>query len=550
MKLKKEEQYIDKKLQDIIGLFENRLKSIESNLYDGIAQRVSHEEIAQRAYKLYEQRNYESGNELNDWLTAEKELNRRLLIAEVIEQISEIIKPIKKLDIDQNEIDNMDIKLILTKIHQWLEIEKKLRFEHFEKVRLKLQYEQEENMKRKKPDLEKEIIQKVILKTYYDSLPNIDDVTNVSHPDIKKAEEFTKSILDIKPSGNVAHRDTACHVLHKLLGNQDQPCLFYDSANGISLHDASGNLVDMDCDDKPFVLKLHSSEGLGDDKSKKTDIDEIKVAETLNYAIEKNESHPMIDDIRDRLAKVHDVDKNSIIIKHVFAGTFNIVYTVINLARTTIDRLRSISERLRTQFNQYVSAKIHPLLYRPSFDVSYFDARGNKTFGSQSETHQVGPPGHTKTYTTASGWTRYGLKVLGKYGNDDWLHPFGHAGNWYRAFHGTGNAQQQDFNGSTAYSDASAACVDALSSIFEGGFRLARVTAYGPGIYCSPNPNWLGPSSFVGTVSLDTQQGPKNFKCMLQVAVNPNGVNCASGDIWVARTPQDIRPYGILIKEV
>lgn len=383
---------------------------------------------------------------------------------------------------------------------------------------------------------------------YYDRFPDIDAVTNVTHPDIKKAEQFTQSILRTEPSGNVTERDTACHILNKLLRTEDQECLFYDSTNGINLHDASANLTEILSEDKPFVLKLKSSQYLAGDMRQKTDGDDMQLVRTLKDLIEKNMSHRIIDDIRDRLAKAHEVNENDIIIKTVFFGSFNIVYTVKSLTKDTIKKLKNTSQKLRTQFRQFISAKIHPLLYRPSFDISFFDERGNKTFGNQSETHQIGPPGRVKTYTTASGWTRYGLKVLGKYSNDTWLEPFGDAGNWYRAFHGTGSSQKADFVGSNAYSSPNTACVDALSSIFETGFRPARVAAYGPGIYCSPNPKFPE-GGYVGTVELDTKQGKKNFKCMLQVAVNPNGVHCPTDDIWVAKTPQDIRPYGILIKE-
>jgi hypothetical protein len=387
------------------------------------------------------------------------------------------------------------------------------------------------------------------IKAYYDIFPNIEDATNQTTPDLKKAEEFTKSILNNKPSGNVSERDTACHVLSQLLGNQGQPCLFYDSTNGINLHDASGSLADIASQEKPFVLKLSSSEGLGGSNCSKTEKDDVKLVEALNCAIERNASHPVIEDIRDRLAKAHEVDQKCIVVKKVYAGSFSIVYTVSDLVQTAVDKLTALKAKLKTQFGKFVSAKIHPLLFRPAFDISFFDARGNKTFPSQPETHQIGPPGRTKQYTSPAGWTRYGLKVLGKYDIDDWLHPFGDVRNWYRAFHGTGRAIPKDFQGSSLFSDPETACVDALSSIFQGGFRTARVAAYGAGVYCSPNPAWLGDSGFVGAVQLDTKQGKKSFKCMFQVAVNPASVNCNNGDIWVVPDPKDIRPYGILIKE-
>jgi hypothetical protein len=230
-------------------------------------------------------------------------------------------------------------------------------------------------------------------------------------------------------------------------------------------------------------------------------------------------------------------------------GTFDIVYTVMDLPIKIIKSLFKLGKKLKKQFKQFISAKIHPLLYRPSFDIAYFDDRGNKSFPSIPETHDVGPPGRTKVYKTPSGWTRYGLKVFGKYSNNYWLDPFKHPENWYRAFHGTGRATIEDFGGKNQSFEKQYACVDALSSIYLNEFRKARVDAYGEGVYCSPNPQFPE-KGYVQRVQLDTQKGSKGFKCMLQVAVNPDGVKFTTqDDIWVVPNPKDIRPYGILIKE-
>ena len=144
------------------------------------------------------------------------------------------------------------------------------------------------------------------------------------------------------------------------------------------------------------------------------------------------------------------------------------------------------------------------------------------------------------------------MKVLKKYPDDNWLDPFQHPGNWYRAFHGTGHAQKVDFDDvQNQLFDKQYASIDALSSIYQKGFHLARVVRHGAGVYCSPNPE-LPEKKYVSSVHLETQKGKKMFKCMLQVAVNPDGFKVARNhnDIWFVSDPQDIRSYGILIKEV
>ena len=388
------------------------------------------------------------------------------------------------------------------------------------------------------------------LRAYYDNFPDIENVANRNSSDIQKAERLTQTLLSQSPSGNMTEKDTVCHVLNNLLGERNQQCLFFDSTQGMNLHDASGNLVDLDFQDRPFVLKLNSSDGLGQNKYATGEQHDLKVIQALDRMIEQKQSHPVIEDILERLAKAHNIDKNSIVLKNVYSGSFNIVYTVKDLAKNIIKTLTGISKKLLNQFEQFTAAKIHPLLYRPSFDISQFDARGNKDFSTTASTYQVGPPGKTKLYTQPIGWTRYGLKVLGKYPpSNKWLDPFGDPENWYRAFHGTGNAKAADFGNPDVSTDKQYAPVDAAASIFEKGFRPARVYVHGPGVYCSPDPTFPE-KGYVGEVKLDTKHGRKVFKCMLQVAVNPDGVNCATHDIWVVEYPKNIRTYGILIKEV
>ncbi|CAF4545453.1 unnamed protein product [Rotaria sp. Silwood2] len=386
------------------------------------------------------------------------------------------------------------------------------------------------------------------LRAYYDNFPDIEEITNQKAPNIQKAEAFTQSILSELPSGNVTQRDTACHVLFHLLGNEKQDCLFFDSRQGVSLNDASGNLVDLSFQDRPFVLKVSDIDGLGNQKFKKDAQYDMKLIKTLDRVIQQNQADPIIDDLLERLSKAHHIDKKKITFKIVYCGSFCVVYTVTDLATNVIRTLTGIESKLRNQFKQFVAAKIHPLLYRPSFDISHFDERGNKTFTAHITTFEVGPFGRTKNYTQPGGWTRYGLKVLGKYKSDEWLKPFGHPGNWYRAYHGTGNATADDFGSSGAAFHKQFAPVDAAASIFEKGFRPARVNHYGDGVYCSPNPTFPE-KSFIREIELDTKQGKKTFKCMLMVAVNPDGVKFATNDIWVVKSPDNIRTYGILIKE-
>jgi len=388
------------------------------------------------------------------------------------------------------------------------------------------------------------------LRACYDNFPDIEEVTKRNKVNIEKAEKLTQAILSETPSGNVAERDTACHILYHLLGQGNQECLFFDSSQGMKLHDASGSLADIHVQERPFVLKLNNIDGLGDKKYINGGDHNLNAIQALENAVEKNESHAVIDDIVERLAKAHNVDKENIVIKNFYLGSCGVVYLVTDLPNNVIKSLNNVSEKLQEQFEEFKAAKIHPLLYRPAFDIAQFDVRGNKIFSDQEQTYQIGPSGRKQLYTPPAGWARYGLKVLGRYGNDEWLHPFGHPENWYRAYHGTGRAIAADFGKSSDDAfDKQYASIDAAASIHKTGFREARVAVHGAGIYCSPDPTFPE-NGYVGTVTMNTKQGPKSFMCMLQVAVNPDGVKIATNEIWVALEPKDIRTYGILIKEV
>lgn len=367
---------------------------------------------------------------------------------------------------------------------------------------------------------------------------------------IKDAQEFTESILGKSPSGDPTERNTACHVLASMLASRNIPCLFFDSTRGSSLNDASSYLAEIESHDKPFVLKLRSSEGLGGSARPKTEEGQIRLVREVCQAIKQRQPHVVVEAVQEKLANVFKVDRTDIEVKKAFYGSFNLVFTVKKLKQHAIESPKSLLNLCKLQFPQVVSMKIHPLLNRPAFDVAYFDERGDRRF-SQSEVFNVGPPGNTRPYVQPDGYVRVGLNVLGRYKDGDaWLKPFGAAQNWYRAYHGTKNASKNDFKNKGGDFDPQYACVDAMADIHVGGFERARKIGYGSGVYCSPSPKYTE-AYYAGAPSIDTEHGTQQYKCMLQVAVNPSGVTFTpNNDIWVVPNPEDIRSYGILIKEI
>lgn len=141
-----------------------------------------------------------------------------------------------------------------------------------------------------------------------------------------------------------------------------------------------------------------------------------------------------------------------------------------------------------------------------------------------------------EVYRQPYGWRRYTIKVLGKYSDSKWLGPVGNrtnslAGEWPVSYHGTGR--------------------DCAKSISQVGYDLSRGQriAFGHGIYSTPD---------VETAALYSKEFRYNGKCfemVLQNRVNPKTLKkvgrqrTGRGEYWVNPQEDDVRPYGILIRE-
>lgn len=389
-------------------------------------------------------------------------------------------------------------------------------------------------------------------KNHYD---NFSDIAHIIDKRIEayfyqKVIERSNCILHHMPSGDVTAGDTAYHLLNQIFKMEERGYLFYDSKVHIDLSGVILDLFHTNSNDEPFTFNLKSNESLGNMSSIINDTDNWKFIQKLNHLLEQNKSHAVIEYQVERLAKEHGVDQRNITIKTFYFKPFATVYTVSRVPKRIYQLINDHQVKLNQEFDRRGDIHVHPVLKRPIFDIAQFDAHGNKVFPARAETFQIGPLGRTKLYIQPSGWSRFGLRVLNKYpGNKQWLEPFGHPENWYRAFHGTGNAKKQDFAGQHPESAPNFYSVAAIANIHENGFCVARNAAHGCGVYCSPDPKFPE-NGYVKPVTIDTQRGQKTFKVMLQVAVNPDGVKFATNDIWVVPNPPDIRAYGVLIKEV
>ncbi|CAK0903054.1 unnamed protein product [Prorocentrum cordatum] len=248
-----------------------------------------------------------------------------------------------------------------------------------------------------------------------------------------------------------------------------------------------------------------------------------------------------IDGARDRIASSLGVDVSKVNVTAIESGSIHLKYTVSDLTLKEKERIlqADVTGKLRNQFDTFVALKVSPAVLALHFNLDDMDEKGNKSSHEFSSTHQVGPPGKQRTYFQPCGWTRYGFKVLGKYTGDTWLHPFQDAGNWYRAFHSTGRSNDPS----------------APKKIVDGGFRASAGGKLGAGVYVTPKSQY-SEAHYCAKIQLQTTSGPKAFSYMLQVAVRPGSIinegypdGSGINQEWTV-DPKDVRPYGLLVKEV
>ena len=174
-----------------------------------------------------------------------------------------------------------------------------------------------------------------------------------------------------------------------------------------------------------------------------------------------------------------------------------------------------------------------------SMDPDILDEKYNFDFTkltSEGKEYKRGDRAYQRPY----GWQRIAIKVRNKYGGDNtWLggvkgglREESTSGEWPVSYHGTRK--------------------DAAEMIAARGFDLGQGKRfkYGKGIYSTPDPKEAE------RYAVKFSWEGRSFKLMLQNRVNmedtkvvPNG--CGSGsEYFVTADEENIRPYGILVKEI
>ena len=139
-------------------------------------------------------------------------------------------------------------------------------------------------------------------------------------------------------------------------------------------------------------------------------------------------------------------------------------------------------------------------------------------------------------YHRPYGWNRIALKVVRKFGYNEWLGPNGirtegAPNEWAVSYHGT--------------------AIENADKIIKEGYKPGPRAAYGKGIYSSPNIEMVE-----NHYAQQFDHNGKRYLIAFQNRVNPDRIKIISAektgvgaDYWLTQKGE-IRPYGVLIKEV
>ena len=171
-----------------------------------------------------------------------------------------------------------------------------------------------------------------------------------------------------------------------------------------------------------------------------------------------------------------------------------------------------------------------PVVLSILFDDGFLDPSFDHDFTNESDNGKVYIRGG-EVYHRPYGWYRFALKVLNKYEDNTWLGDKGPRtastpGEWPVSYHGTSK--------------------EGAEGIATEGYDINRGKRflYGRGIYSSPD------LYFIERYATKFSENGKQYKVVFQNRVNPDKLRKAFRDKYWIADDSDIRPYGILVKEI
>ena len=267
------------------------------------------------------------------------------------------------------------------------------------------------------------------------------------------------------------------------------------------------------------------------------------------YLKDDNKFEELKDKLKEKIAKDYNISKDKIIVAYRQRGcvAVQIIFQSDEFNNLNIDEFKSKFKNEKNFPELQNLKEIHEDVIVGGCKLSretQLDPAGNRISG-----WGVGEKRGRRDYNPPLGWIGIGLKVKGKFENDDWIGMNNSDGEWCVAYHGVGRSEQNPER-----------VKQITGLIYKTSFKVSDINLHGScddkfhsgnkvgkGVYCATHIETA--QKFAGISEING----KKYKTVLMVRVKPDatrGCNCQTAqDYYVVNgTIDEIRPYRILYK--
>ena len=194
---------------------------------------------------------------------------------------------------------------------------------------------------------------------------------------------------------------------------------------------------------------------------------------------------------------------------------------------------------------EIINCQMIPLLEGCRLSPGIFDSNFNKYYDN---INQVAQKRGGEDYISPLKWTAYGINVLGKYdfGDNKWLSNDGDAGEFAVAYYGINNLNLNNIQ-------MMRNIMSLMGNLESGKTFVEDINLRNPGQKCMSGAYFYKNPSFAENSSEKINIGGFEYKIMFMCRVNPSKIRQPQNfpDCWIlSPTPDEIRPYKILIKKI
>ena len=259
----------------------------------------------------------------------------------------------------------------------------------------------------------------------------------------------------------------------------------------------------------------------------------------------KKEYEKFKNNLKNKISKDLDIPSETIILTYPQKGSFSVqlIFQSDKFDNLKPEELKQILSN--DEFEELKNLKeIDSDLIMGSFKITrkLLDSRGNRVSGWAKGEKRGG-----KEYYPPIGWKGFGLKVLDKYEDNEWIGMKNTPGEWCVAYHGVGRGQSSEKVKHIVALIIISKFKPGNHQVHENDDDLNHEgNKVGKGVYCTPKIKIA--ESYAGTAKING----KDYKIVLMTRVKPDKIRCPRNekDYWLVNgTTDEIRPYRILLKK-